>query len=167
MEQVMQAAPVATTPEVSQPTADVGQPTQLEGGMPEGQQLQPEGQPTELTPQEEYFLQASTGTVYKTREAAIAGIEEKDRIIKQFLESQQHQPQSQQPQVDPQAATSQAIAQLQAEFEQDLRSDPRFKGASPEAIADEAYIQAKAAYRVEQRMMQQYEQRQQQAALGV
>ena len=97
----MQAAPVATTPEVSQPTADVGQPTQLEGGMPEGQQLQPEGQPTELTPQEELFLQASTGTVYKTREAAIAGIEAKDQYIEQLksLLASQHQPQSQQPQV--------------------------------------------------------------------
>lgn len=161
MEVPIQAAPVATTPGVSQPIADVGQPMQQMGGMPEG--LAPEGQAPEVAPQEEFFLKAGTGTVYKTMEAAVAGVEAKDQYIEQLksLLAMQAQPQVQQPQVDPKAAANTAIAQLQAEFEQDLRSDPRFQGASPDAIADEAYIQAKAAYRVEQRMMQQYEQRQQ------
>lgn len=160
----MQAAPVATTPEVSQPTADVGQPAQLEGGMLEGQA--PLEQTPAAPPQEEFFLKAETGTVYKTPEAAAAGIAEKDRYIQQLQEllSQRSQPQAPQVQADPQAAASAAIASLQAEWEQELRSDPKFQGASPEAIAEQAYLNAKSEYRVQQRMAQQYQQQAQQAS---
>lgn len=158
----MEAALGATTPEVPVVSPDVGQPAQA-GGMPEGQQLAPEGLNPEVPQEPQWFLEADTGTKYRTPEAAAAGIAEKDRFIQQLLSERGQFQQPQAPQATPQDATNQAIAQLQAEWEQELRSDPKFQGASPEAIAEQAYLNAKAEYRVQQRTEKLYHQQQQQA----
>lgn len=113
---------------------------------------QPEQRPNET--QEEFFLRVNERTAYKTPEAAIAGIDEKDRFIAQLLAERSQPVQQQGPvaPVDPQAQEQAIIAEIAKDFEQAIRSDPKYANADPEAIADQAYLSAKAAYLTEQRI---------------
>jgi len=163
----MQAAPVATTPEVSTPQFAVdGQPQQPVGGMPEGQQLEPEGIQPEAPVQDQWFLKAETGTVYKTAEAAAAGIAEKDRFIERLL-SERQQWQSQQPpapQTSPQDAYASKLTETAARIEQRMLSMQKYQGFDRDAIKQEAELQAIAvleSQEISQQAFQQELQRQQ------
>lgn len=127
------------------PLAGTEQPPQ-----PQPDMAPVEGDPTpeQQQAQEEYFLQASTGTVYKTREAAIAGIEEKDRLIREFMAGRsQQQEATQAAPVDPAAKANAEISALAREIEQELAADPEFANEAPEAIKIEARLQARAIYK--------------------
>jgi len=158
MEQMVQGAPDvgAQTPDtgaIQQPVTPATTPAQqFAANQPPPPGAQPEPQAEVETP-EQFFLKADTGTVYKTAEAAAAGIAEKDRFIQRLLEergqSQQQPPPP--PQVSPQDAAQTAIADIQQGLVQEYRSDPRYKNFSAEDIEYEAALQAKVIYRSEQR----------------
>ena len=151
--EVPQAAPVEV---LQQPVG--GQPPQMGGEPPVAPEAQIQTEPVAS----EFQFELPSGTKYRTVDDLVRGATEKDFVIERYkaqlaeLNARSAQPQT--PQVDPQAAATQAIAEIAREFENDFRQDPRFANASPEDIATEAYIQAKSAYRAEQRALQKFQQ---------
>lgn len=138
-----------------------GQPPQMGGAPPEEPNGNPEqAQVAETPPEPEFQFELPSGSKYRTIDDMIRGATEKDFAIERFkaelaeLRAQQSQaPQAQTPAPDPQAQATEAVEVLQREIEAEYRSDPRFQGYSPEAISEQAYIDARREYRAEQRAL--------------
>lgn len=159
MEQMVQGAPDAgaQTP-VSDPTQQGAPPEttpaqQFAANQPQPPQGQQPPLQAETEAQEQYFLKAETGSVYKTAEAAAAGIAEKDRFIQKLLaeRSSFQQPQQAPQPVDPKESVNAAIAEIQMDIYRDLRSDPDYQQFSDDQLRSEAKIQARSVYQGEQR----------------
>lgn len=129
---------------VTNPEASQAQGQEQQGQLTADQQAQQQAE------QEQWFLEAETGTRYKTAEDARIGIAVKDRVIEQYKEmfgslgkAPQVQPQSA---TDPQAAFEAEIAQIAKAQEQRLMQNPRWREAGHEAIREQAELNAYSIY---------------------
>lgn len=163
MEQPVVGAPVATTPETG--GAAFGGQLPEPNAAVQGQAPDQPQQQVEQATEPDYFLRAETGTVYKTAEAAAAGIAEKDRYIESLqrqlagLNQQQPQPQAA---PDPQVAINAEIASVAQSIEQRLMQNPKWRNAGIEAIREEAELQAYSVVEARQLARQDFQQQFQQ-----
>lgn len=111
----------------------------------------------------EFQFELASGVKYRTIDDLVHGATEKDFTIQRMkaqlaeLQAQGHaQPQA--PQIDPQVQINESLERYQREWEQELRGDPMFQNAGPEAIAAEARIQARVSLRNEQQLQRQLQQ---------
>lgn len=171
MENVLQDAPQAAPPlaGVGQEPAG-GQPPQMNGDPAvapnQTPEVNPQAEPEAAPAEPEFQFELPSGSRYRTQEDLIRGATEKDFAIERFkariaeLEARgvpTPQAQQQTPQVDPQAQMKERLDSLAQEIEMEYLRDPDYQGYDPQAIKAQARIDARTAYRAEQRARAEFQ----------
>lgn len=129
----VQTQPQAETPQAQTPPTDnFGHPISP-AQQPDAEQVSP--------PQEQWFVESTSGTKYRTADEAARGIAEKDRLIAELLGRQPAQPQAApvpQPTVDPTAEFNDLANKIEMRYV----ANPKYAGYSREDIRAQAEIDA-------------------------